>query len=221
MPRLTIENAIKKGTGELEGRELRGRHLRGYGPGGVAIFIGAATNNRSRTAPTCAPIFERGGGNLGHHRRGRVSVQQKTGILSVKTDTIEEDALLELAARRRRRCATRARSTRSSLTPVAFHKVKEALTAAKVTIEASVVTSLRPAPSRWKGRTPSTSSSSSTRWKTTTTSKASATTPTSPNRSAFRDCANGSLYRFVPVRTWVLSHPCHLLRNEGVGRPTS
>src|SRR4029078_7604493 len=51
MPKDTIANAIKKGTGELGGENYEAATYEGYAPGGVAIFIDALTNNPSRTAP--------------------------------------------------------------------------------------------------------------------------------------------------------------------------
>ncbi len=142
MPRNTIENAIKKGTGELGAENYEDATYEGYGPGGVAIFIEALTNNRSRTAPDLRAIFERGGGNLA--TTGAVAFQfTKQGIISVKTDTIEEDALLELALEAGAEDVRNSGEVYEVITsPVAFHKVKETLTASKVTIEASVVTHL-------------------------------------------------------------------------------
>src|SRR5215218_1192578 len=64
MPRNTIENAIKKGTGELGAENYETATYEGYGPGGIAMYIEALTNNRSRTAPDLRTIFEKAGGNL-------------------------------------------------------------------------------------------------------------------------------------------------------------
>src|SRR3982750_1045353 len=64
MPKDTITNAIKKGTGELGGDNYESMTYEGYGPGGVAIFIEALTNNRSRIAPELRKAFEIHGGNL-------------------------------------------------------------------------------------------------------------------------------------------------------------
>lgn len=51
MPKDTIANAIKKGTGDIEGVSFEEVVYEGYGPGGVAIMINALTDNRNRTAP--------------------------------------------------------------------------------------------------------------------------------------------------------------------------
>src|SRR4029079_16140618 len=96
MPKGTIENAIKKGTGELGGENYETATYEGYGPGGVAIMIEALTNNRARTAPELRKAFEIHGGNLAP--TGAVGFQfVKQGIITIKAEATTEDALLELA----------------------------------------------------------------------------------------------------------------------------
>ena len=96
MPRDTIEKAILKGTGELGGENYEPMTYEGYGPGGVAIYIEALTNNRARTAPDLRAIFERNGGNLANS--GAVAFQfTKQGIITIKAEAVTEDKLLELA----------------------------------------------------------------------------------------------------------------------------
>jgi YebC/PmpR family DNA-binding regulatory protein len=140
MPRATIENAIKKGTGELGTEDYHDATYEGYGPGGVAIFIEALTNNRSRTAPDLRAIFERAGGNLATN--GAVAFQfNKVGLIAVRADAIEEDALLELALEAGADDVKNEGDAYQVVTaPAAFHKVKEAIEAAKVPIEASTIT---------------------------------------------------------------------------------
>ena len=65
MPKDTIERAVKKGTGGLEGANFEELNYEGYGPGGVAIMCMVLTDNRNRTAPEIKRIFEQRGGNLG------------------------------------------------------------------------------------------------------------------------------------------------------------
>src|SRR5436309_9667236 len=94
MPKDTIANAIKKGTGELGAENYESAQYEGYGPGGVAIVIDALTNNRSRTAPELRKIFEVNGGNLA--TSGAVAFQfTKQGIIAIKADSVAEDTLLE------------------------------------------------------------------------------------------------------------------------------
>ena len=64
MPRDTIQNAIKKGTGELGTENYESIQYEGYAPHGVAIIIDGLTNNRARTAPEIRSMLERAGGNL-------------------------------------------------------------------------------------------------------------------------------------------------------------
>jgi YebC/PmpR family DNA-binding regulatory protein len=142
MPKDTIENAIKKGTGELGAENYEAAIYEGYGPGGVAIYIEALTNNRSRIAPELRSIFEKAGGNLA--TSGSVAFQfTKQGIIAIKTEAVEEDKLIELAL------DAGAEDVRNQgevyeviTTPTAYHKVKDAITAATIAIEASEVTNL-------------------------------------------------------------------------------
>ena len=96
MPKDTIERAIKKGTGELEGGNLEQVLYEGYGPAGVAVLCEIYTDNRNRTAPEVRKIFEHSGGKLG--ATGCVAwMFDRKGIARVPRDKVEEDALMELA----------------------------------------------------------------------------------------------------------------------------
>ncbi len=96
MPKDTIEKAIKKGTGEVEGVNFEEVLYEGYGPSGVAIMVEALTDNRNRTTPEIKRIFERHGGSLG--ATGCVGwMFSKKGLITVGTDNIDEDELLEIA----------------------------------------------------------------------------------------------------------------------------
>src|SRR4051794_1101241 len=89
MPKDTIANAIKKGTGELGAENYENATYEAYSPGGVAIMIEALTNNRSRTAPDLRNIIEKAGGNLA--TSGSVAFQfTKQGIIAIKADAISE-----------------------------------------------------------------------------------------------------------------------------------
>src|SRR3954464_11721309 len=142
MPRDTIEKAIKKGTGELGGENYESATYEGYAPGGVALLIEALTNNRSRTAPDLRSIFEKNGGNLANS--GAVAFQfTKQGVITIKSDAIAEDALLEAALDAGAEDVRNEGEVFEVITsPTAYLKVKEALTAAKIPIEASEITSL-------------------------------------------------------------------------------
>src|SRR3954468_3781351 len=142
MPRDTIEKAIKKGTGELGGENYESATYEGYGPGGVAIFIEALTNNRSRTAPDLRSIFEKNGGNLAN--TGSVAFQFiKQGIVTIKSDAVDEDKLLELALEAGAEDVKNEGEVFEVITsPTSYLKVKEAIETAKIPTEASEITNL-------------------------------------------------------------------------------
>jgi YebC/PmpR family DNA-binding regulatory protein len=96
MPKDTIEKAIKKGTGEIEGVSFEEVLYEGYGPSGVAIMVEALTDNRNRTTPEIKRLFERHNGSLG--TTGCVNwMFSKKGLITVSTEQADEDELLEIA----------------------------------------------------------------------------------------------------------------------------
>ncbi|MEW6435509.1 MAG: YebC/PmpR family DNA-binding transcriptional regulator [Myxococcota bacterium] len=95
MPRDTIERAIKKGTGELEGAHYEEITYEGYGPGGVAVLVECLTDNSNRTAGDVRNAFAKHGGNLA--APGAVKfVFQHRGVIEVKPGPTE-DRVLEVA----------------------------------------------------------------------------------------------------------------------------
>jgi YebC/PmpR family DNA-binding regulatory protein len=96
MPKDTIEKAIKKGTGELEGMSFEEVLYEGYGPSGVAIMVEALTDNRNRTGPEVKRLFEKHGGSLG--TTGCVNwMFTKKGLITVNTANADEEQLMEIA----------------------------------------------------------------------------------------------------------------------------
>src|SRR3954471_5879655 len=65
MPADNIKRAIMRGTGELEGGQIEEIMYEGYGPGGAAIVVNVATDNRNRTVSEIRHMFSKQGGNLG------------------------------------------------------------------------------------------------------------------------------------------------------------
>jgi YebC/PmpR family DNA-binding regulatory protein len=95
MTRETIERAIKRGTGELEGAHYDEVRYEGYGPGGVAVMVECQTDNRMRTVGDVRHAFAKYGGNLGTD--GSVAyLFRKLGILSYAPGA-SEDQLVEAA----------------------------------------------------------------------------------------------------------------------------
>jgi len=64
VPLDTIERAIKRGTGELEGVSYEEVSYEGYAPHGVAVYVEALTDNRNRTGPEIRTIFSKQGGSI-------------------------------------------------------------------------------------------------------------------------------------------------------------
>ena len=97
MPNDNIERAIKRGTGEgAEAAQIEEIMYEGYGPGGVALIVEAATDNKNRTAAQVRSIFSKNSGNLAS--TGSVSYMfHKKGQITVPRDSINEDRLFELA----------------------------------------------------------------------------------------------------------------------------
>ncbi len=135
MPKDTIDKAIKKGTGELGAENYESVTYEGYAPGGVAILIETLTNNRSRTAPEMRAAFERHGGNLA--TTGSVAFQfTKLGVITVKTDGVDEDRLMELALEVGADDVKNEGEAFAIITnPLAYLKVKEAIAAANISVE--------------------------------------------------------------------------------------
>lgn len=142
MPKGTIENAIAKGTGGLEGANYESCVYEGYAPGGIAFLIDALTNNRARTAPEIRKIFEVAGGSLA--TSGSVSFQfTQFGIIAIKVESVNEDTLIEKALDAGAEDVKNLGDVYEVYTqPNNFHKVREALIAAKIPIEGSQITNV-------------------------------------------------------------------------------
>ncbi|MDD5267741.1 MAG: YebC/PmpR family DNA-binding transcriptional regulator [Methylococcales bacterium] len=95
MRRDTIDAAIKKASGAMEGVNYEKIRYEGYGPGGSAVIVDCLTDNRNRTVGEVRHAFTKAGGNLGTD--GSVAyLFSKVGILSY-APSVDEDALMEAA----------------------------------------------------------------------------------------------------------------------------
>ncbi|MCB1765283.1 MAG: YebC/PmpR family DNA-binding transcriptional regulator, partial [Candidatus Competibacteraceae bacterium] len=140
MPRDTIERAIKRGAGSLEGVEYEEIRYEGYGPGGVAVMVDAVTDNRNRTVAEVRHAFSKCGGNLG--TSGSVAFQfTEQGVLSYPADS-DEDRIMEVAIEAGADdVVTNDDSSVDVLTePAAFQQVREAMAAAGLEPESAEVT---------------------------------------------------------------------------------
>ncbi|MFP4314869.1 MAG: YebC/PmpR family DNA-binding transcriptional regulator [Desulfovibrionales bacterium] len=95
LPKDKIDTAIKKGTGELAAESIEEVLYEGYGPGGVALLIDAATDNRNRTVAEIRHILSRNNGSMGES--GCVAwMFDKRGVLTFDKAKYSEDQLLEI-----------------------------------------------------------------------------------------------------------------------------
>jgi YebC/PmpR family DNA-binding regulatory protein len=96
MPNDTIDRAIKRGMGELEGVNYDEITYEGYGIGGVAVLVETMTDNRNRTVAELRHIFSKNGGNLGE--AGSVAwMFDKKGYIVIDKAAKSEDELFEIA----------------------------------------------------------------------------------------------------------------------------
>ena len=95
MPAENIKRAIMRGTGELEGGQIDEIMFEGYGPGGAAVLVMVATDNRNRTVSEIRHAFSKNGGNLGEQGSVAWMFERKSQIL-IEKDKADEDMLMSL-----------------------------------------------------------------------------------------------------------------------------
>lgn len=96
VPRDTIERAIKKGAGELEGQTFEDLTYEIYASGGVGIIVEALTDKKTRTTPEIKSLVSKHGGNLAE--TNAVSrLFQKRGSISIEKNDLDEDSIMEIA----------------------------------------------------------------------------------------------------------------------------
>ncbi len=95
LPKDRIDSAIRKGTGEEAGGDLFEMLYEGYGPGGVAVLVEAATDNKNRTVAEVRHIFVKSGGAMGE--AGCVGwMFDKKGVFTFDKAAYTEDTLMEI-----------------------------------------------------------------------------------------------------------------------------
>ena len=136
VPMDTIERAIKRGTGELEGVTYEQITYEGYAPGGVAVLVEVLTDNRNRTGADIRSLFSRNGGNIAEpgavawqfHRKGQVLVDRKVDedeLMLVALDAGAEDI------------ADDGELWRVTCAPTDLHKVRTAIEAAGMVVDSA------------------------------------------------------------------------------------
>ncbi len=136
VPLDTIERAVKRGTGELEGVSYETLTYEGYAPGGVAVLVEVLTDNRNRTGSEVRTVFTRGGGSLAEP--GAVAWQfERVGVIVVPGD-LGEDQIMEAAIEAGADdVAADGGTWRVTTAATDLHAVEEALVAAGVTVSSA------------------------------------------------------------------------------------
>ena len=129
----TIDRAIKRGTGELEGVTYESITYEGYAPGGVALLIDVLTDNRNRTGAEVRSVFSRMGGSMAEP--GAVSWQfSRKGVILVPRSASEDDVMLAALDAGAEDIVDDGDEWRLTCEPQATEAVREALEAAGLTV---------------------------------------------------------------------------------------
>ena len=95
MPSDNIKKAVMRGTGELEGGQIEEVMFEGYGPGGAAVLVNVATDNRNRTVADIRHAFSKNGGNMGEQGSVAWMFERKSQVF-VPIDKATEDQLMNV-----------------------------------------------------------------------------------------------------------------------------
>jgi YebC/PmpR family DNA-binding regulatory protein len=140
MPKDNIEKNIKRGTGELEGVVYEEFTYEGYGPGGVAVIMDIATDNKNRSASEIRKIFSKHNGNLGES--GSVGwMFDRKGYIGVDGTKHTEDEIMELALELGADDVVTEEGTIEVYTTIVnYIKVLEGLKAKNINVQSSEIT---------------------------------------------------------------------------------
>ena len=95
MPADNIKKAVMRGTGELEGSQIEEVMFEGYGPGGAAVLVNVATDNRNRTVSELRHVFSKNGGNMAEQGAVAWMFERKSQMF-VPGEKATEDQLMDL-----------------------------------------------------------------------------------------------------------------------------
>ena len=139
VPMDTIERAIKRGTGELEGVTYEQITYEGYAPGGVAVLVEVLTDNRNRTGADIRSLFSRNGGSIAEP--GAVAWQfERKGQVLVDRKVEEDDLMLVALDAGAEDLADDGELWRVTCPPTELHKVRTAIEEAGMTVDSSDLT---------------------------------------------------------------------------------
>jgi YebC/PmpR family DNA-binding regulatory protein len=126
VPLDTIERAIKRGTGDLEGVTYEQITYEGYAPGGVAVLVDVLTDNRNRTGAEVRSLFSKLGGSMAEP--GAVAWQfERKGVILVDRSADEDELMLAALEAGAEDVADDGEAWRVTTAPTDLHKVRSAL----------------------------------------------------------------------------------------------
>src|ERR1700680_1120046 len=135
MPTDKIQNAIKRGTGELAGEKLEEIRYEGYGPSGVAVMVDAFTDNRNRTSASIRHRCSEFGGNLGESNSVGWMFERK-GVISANAGKNDpEDVGLAAIEAGADDVQVDGKSVEVTTPPNSFEKVKAAMEGLGVSVD--------------------------------------------------------------------------------------
>jgi len=142
VPADTIDRAIKRGTGELEGVRYEPVTYEGYAPNGVAVLAECLTDNRNRTGQEVKNIFSRNGGSLAEP--GAVSWQfERKGVIILEKSAADEDTLMTVALDAGTEdIADQGDTWQLTTAPTDLHAVRSALDTGGIAVTSSELTML-------------------------------------------------------------------------------
>ena len=141
VPLDTIERAVKRGTGELEGVNYETITYEGYAPGGVALLIECLTDNRNRTSGDVRSTLSKNGGSLAEP--GAVAWQfERKGVILVPTSVEEDDVMLTALDAGAEDIVDEGEMWRVTTAPTDLNTVRDALDAAEIIVESADIVML-------------------------------------------------------------------------------
>jgi YebC/PmpR family DNA-binding regulatory protein len=141
VPNDTIDRAIKRATGDLEGVNYEAVTYEGYAPEGVAVYVEALTDNRNRTSADVRHIFAKQGGSMAEP--GAVAWQfERKGVISVDKSVSADDLMLVAVDAGAEDIVDEGDTWRVSCEPSAISEVRSALEGAGIAFASADVTFL-------------------------------------------------------------------------------
>jgi len=139
IPTDTIERAIKRGTGELDGVTYEQITYEGYAPGGVAVLVEVLTDNRNRTGADIRSLFSRNGGSIAE--LGAVAWQfDRKGQILVDRNADEEELMLTALDAGADDIADDGELWRVTTAPTDLHRVRSAIEEAGMAVDSADLT---------------------------------------------------------------------------------